>query len=597
MTAAAPSPDGRASRVDVMRRACVVGLAAAVSLWLTATAGAQTPGVSGGAPADLVLIGATVLTVDGQATVAQAVAVRGDRIAAVGSNDEVRALIGPRTRVIDAHGRTVVPGLIDTHVHALMAAPVEAVTQFRTLSSVAEIQQWVRTEATRAAVPAWIWTTRVFPTRVREKRFPTREELDAAAPGRAVVVDGGYAFVLSTAALREAGITAGTPDPPGAAIVRDASGAPTGLLRNAAGMLARFRPPAPAAIPLDQIEALHREYLRSGITSIIERGGNVEGYRAYEALRDAGRLHVRATVTIQFPTALRAEDAARLVNELPLSPRAGDDRLRVGSLKIAVDGGVLLGTSYMREPFGPQSRDLYGEQRPDYRGVLSTSAEAITALMMAGHARGWQMSAHVTGDAGVDIVLDAFEAAQRAMPRKDPRHTLIHAYFPSPDTARRVASLGVYVDTQPAWLYKDGDALTTALGESRLARFIGLRTWHEAGARVAINTDHMFGADRDTAMNPFNPFLTMATAVTRRAESGRIVGKDEAIGRDLALRMMTIDAAALSFDEGNRGSIEVGKYADLAVLSDDLLTCPEDRIRKIEADITIVGGVVEHERK
>jgi predicted amidohydrolase YtcJ len=233
-------------------------------------------------------------------------------------------------------------------------------------------------------------------------------------------------------------------------------------------------------------------------------------------------------------------------------------------------------------------------QPEGYRGVLSTNTEAIRAVMIAGHTRGWQMSAHVTGDAGVDAVLDGFEAAQRAHPRPDARHTLIHAYFPNPETARRAAALGVLVDTQPAWLYKDADALVKALGSQRLAHFIGLRTWRDAGVRVAINTDHMFGADRDSAMNPFNPFLTMSTAVSRRAESGRVVGAAESVTREQALRMMTIDAAALTFDEGNRGSLEVGKLADLAILSDDPLTCPDERLRSITADVTIVGGRVAH---
>jgi predicted amidohydrolase YtcJ len=205
------------------------------------------------------------------------------------------------------------------------------------------------------------------------------------------------------------------------------------------------------------------------------------------------------------------------------------------------------------------------------------------------------MSAHVTGDAGVDVVLDAFEAAQRAHPRPDARQTLIHAYFPTPQVARRAAGLGVFVDTQPAWFYEDTDALIHALGPERLAHFIGLRTWRDGGARVAINTDHIFGADRDTAMNPFNPFLTMATAVTRRTESGQVVGIDEAVSREEALRMMTIDAAALTFDEGERGSLEVGKLGDLAILSDDLLTVAAERIRTIRAEVTIVGGVVAYE--
>ncbi len=378
--------------------------------------------------------------------------------------------------------------------------------------------------------------------------------------------------------------------------MKSADGTPTGLLRNVGGLLARFRPPATVAIPLDQVEAAHRAYLRTGITSIIERGASVDGYRAYQALKQAGRLRLRATVTIRLPTELQAADVERVIDALPVKPGEGDAWLQAGGLKIVADGGILAGTSFMREPYGVRSRALYGVDDPAYRGFLSLPVDTIRAVMAAGHRRGWQMSAHITGDAGVDAVLDAFEAAQRQWPRPDPRHTLIHAYFPTPETARRVASLGVLIDTQPAWFYKDTDALIPALGAPRLEHFIGLRTWRDAGARVAINTDHMFGHDRDSSMNPFNPFLTMYVAVSRKTEGGAVVGASEAVTREQALRMMTIDAAALSFDEASRGSIEVGKFADLVVLSEDLLACREDRIRGIQADLTIVNGAVAHER-
>lgn len=564
---------------------------------LAVLAASSSPAGAPAQPADMVVVNAKVVTLDAASRIAEAIAVRDGRIAVVGATADARALVGPGTRVVDAGGRTVIPGLIDSHVHALGAALVEAVSPFRTLGSVAEVQDWVRTAATRNPGAGWIWTPRVFPTRLRERRFPTREELDAASPDRPVAVDGAYALVLNSAALRSAGITARTPDPPGGAIAKDSDGRPSGLLRNVGGLLARFRPPATSAIPLDQVEAAHRAYLRTGITSIIERGAGVEGYRAYEALKKAGRLRLRATVTIRLPTELQPEDVDRVMDALPLRSGQGDAWLKVGGLKIVADGGILAGTSFMRSPYGVQSRALYGVDDPEYRGFLSLPADVIGAVMAAGHRRGWQMSAHVTGDAGVDAVLDAFEAAQRAHPRTDARHTLIHAYFPTPETARRASALGVLVDTQPAWFYKDADALLPALGAPRLAHFIGLRTWRDAGARVAINTDHMFGHDRDSSMNPFNPFLTMSTAVTRRTESGQVVGAGEAVTREQALRMMTIDAAAFSFDEADRGSIEVGKLADLVVLSEDLLTCPEERIRGIQADLTIVNGGVVHERR
>ena len=545
--------------------------------------------------ADLLVMNAKVVTVDAGFTIAEAVAIDNGKIVRVGRNDEIQRLAGARTRIIDARRRTVIPGLIDTHVHATMVAAAEAVQPFRNLESIAAVQDWARTAAQRTPEGKWLWSPRVFPTRVKERRLPTRAELDSAAPRHPVVVDGAYALMLNTAALLAAGIDRRTPDPPGGAIVKDANGEPTGLLRNVGGMLARFRPREDGAAPLDLLERVHRQYAAVGITSVIERGSSVDGYRAYEALKRQNRLHVRSTITIRLPAASAAERDAFL-DKLPFAFGSGDAWLKVGPLKIVVDGGILAGTSFMREPYGLRSRTLYGVDDPNYRGFLTLTPDQINAAIAAGHARGWQMVAHVTGDAGVDTVLDAIEAAQKHDGADGRRHTLIHAYFPDAATARRAARLNVLVDTQPAWYFKDADALVDALGEARLAHFIGLRTWRDASVRTALNTDHMFGLDPDTAMNPFNPFLTMYVAVTRRTETGRVVGGDEVVAREDALRMMTRDAAYFSFDEGNRGSIEAGKLGDLVVLSEDLLTCPPERIRAIRADVTIVNGKVTHQR-
>ena len=175
-------------------------------------------------------------------------------------------------------------------------------------------------------------------------------------------------------------------------------------------------------------------------------------------------------------------------------------------------------------------------------------------------------------------------------------HTLIHAYFVNKETAARAARLQVLVDTQPAWYYKDADALADGLGAERLAHFIGLRTWREAGVQVAINTDHMFGLDKNESMNPFNPLLTIYAATTRRTESGRVISGAEAVSREEALKMMTRDAARFSFDEKNRGSIESGKLGDFVILDDNVLTCSDERLRTLGVDLTVVGGRVVFER-
>ena len=329
--------------------------------------------------ADLVLTNARILTVDGRFRVAAALAVRDGRFVAVGSNEEVRPHIGSGTRVIDGRGRTVVPGLIDTHVHALDVAEAEAAQPFENIQSIGALQAWIRRavasgpsirSARSGQGDAWIWTPRVYPTRLREHRFPTREELDAVAPDRPVAVDGAYAFVLNSAALRAARITRHSTDPPGGAIVKDAAGEPTGLLRNVGGLLAPFRL-QPGRVSLDMLEQIHRQYLATGITSVIERGATLDGYNSYQELRRADRLRVRATVTIRIPRAAEAAEVERFFQGLAFRPGSGDDWLKVGPLKIVADGGILIGTSFMREPYGLRARQLYAVDDPRYRGLLS----------------------------------------------------------------------------------------------------------------------------------------------------------------------------------------------------------------------------------
>jgi hypothetical protein len=371
-------------------------------------------------PADLVLRNARILTVDDRFSTAAALAIRDGRFITVGSNDDAGAYIGATTRVLDGRGRTVVPGFIDTHVHALGVAEAEATQPFKNLRSIGELRAWIRVETGRRPRDTWIWTPRVYPARLTDRRFPTRQELDEVAPNHAVVVDGLYAFALNSAALRAAGIGRETANPPGGAIVKDKAGEPTGLLRNVDSVLARFRPP-PARIPLDVLEQVHRQYLAAGITSVIERGASVGGYRTYEALRNAGRLPLRATVAIRIPRPDDPGEVERFIRGLPFAFGSGDEWLKVGPLKVIVDGGILLGTSFMRQPYGPAARELYSVDDPTYRGFLTLTPQQIASAFAVGHRLGWQMVAHVTGDAGVDVVLDAIEAAQHAQPAPDRR--------------------------------------------------------------------------------------------------------------------------------------------------------------------------------
>ncbi|MBI4622792.1 MAG: amidohydrolase family protein, partial [Verrucomicrobia bacterium] len=340
---------------------------------------------------------------------------------------------------------------------------------------------------------------------------------------------------------------------------------------------------------------VHQHYNAVGITSISDRGMDFETYQMYTELKQQGRLKVRTTATLRAG-GQGAGNAIKQIENLPLKPGEGDDWLKPGLLKIRIDGGLLYGTAYLREPFLAEgSARYYDLPGGTNRGELMTPVEDVRAMIRAGHKAGWQVGAHVAGDAGVDVLLDAFAAADRDSPIAPRRPTLVHAYLPNAATARRAAKLGVVVDTQPVMYYKDGDALVETLGKERASRIYGLREWQKGGVKVAINADHMMGLDPDRAMQPYNPFLAMYIAVTRKTESGRVHGPEQRVSRQDALRMMTIDAAYLSFDEKKRGSIEVGKLADLAILTDDFMQCPEEQIRRIKVTTTVVDGKVVHD--
>lgn len=570
-------------------------LAIALGLPLAAAHDA-TPG-----PADFVLTGGRIHTLDERGTIVSAVAIRNEKIVYLGDDAGVRPFVGPQTATRSAEGRVVIPGINETHVHAIGAAAGEAVEPFRQLGSIAEMQDWVREQAARTPLGAWIRLPRVDITRIRERRMPTRAELDAATERPAIFIwqyANRQVQVLNSAALREAGIGRETPDPKGGRIVRDDLGDPTGVLEDAAALTAKWLPRKTATPEqaLDALEALLAQYNRLGITSITERGSNVEGWKTYRKLREQGRLPIRATITIRVGSDGSVEGTERFIRSLPFTAGEGDDWIKVGPLKIGVDGGVLYGTAYLREPYGLPALSLYGLRDEQYRGLLQMDAAKVENVIRTGHRLGWQMSAHVTGDAGVDIVLDAVAKAHADAPIEARRFTLIHAYFPTADTAARAARLGVCVDTQPAWYYKDGDALASALGSARIERFIGLQDWRAAGVTVALNSDHMQGLDPYSSLNPYHPFLTLYTAVARRTESGAQFGPRQRVARDEALRMMTIDAARLHFDESRRGTLEVGKLGDLAVLSDDYFTCDEEAIKSIHSVLTVVGGRIVHPR-
>ncbi|MEX0681160.1 MAG: amidohydrolase [Balneolales bacterium] len=553
--------------------------------------------------ADLIVVNGRILTVDQTFSDAEAVAIRDGIFIAVGSNDEVEPYIGTGTTVIDAAGKTVIPGLIETHTHATRVVSRELASgvPFEQLNSIEEIQNWLREQANQTPAGQWIRIPRAEVTRIREGRIPTSAELEEAAPDHPAVFIWQYADrqiqVLNPAAMAAADITADTQAPPGGRIVVDEYGEPIGRLEDSGILTERFLRQHEYSEEeyMNGLERLFGHYNRMGITSIHDNSTDEEAFRIFNIMQDEGRLNVRVTLTMRMEGLDgTVEGTESVIRNFNLQYREGNDWVRVGSLKFRMDGGILYGTAYMRDPFGETAFDLYGIDDPDYRGTPFFDPQEVENIIYAGHKSGWQISTHVTGDAGVDVILDAIESINHRLDEDQRiyRFRLIHAYFAHQDAADRIRKLGAGVDTQPAWYRMDADALVNALGDDRMQRFIGLDTWNRAGVKITINSDHMMGYDANTSLNPWNPFLTLYTAISRRTTGGEVIGPDQRISREDALRMMTIDAAWFDFSEDRRGSIEAGKLGDLAIISNDLMNCDEEEIADIRSLLTVVGGKI-----
>ena len=343
------------------------------------------------------------------------------------------------------------------------------------------------------------------------------------------------------------------------------------------------------------LRKMQKAYSAVGLTSVIDRALRPEGIRTYQRLWEQGELQVRTNMTIRL---MGEEPIDKLLAETeqfaPLTG-FGDDYLRIGGLKVVLDGGILIGTAYLRTPYGPHTQ-VYGYDDPDFRGVLRLPREKLFTWIKFGARLGWQMSAHTTGGGSTDLLLEAFEEADREESIRDRRFTLIHSNFHNEHSIAKAKQLGVLVDVQPAWYHLDGPALAEVLGPERMKTFQPLRSLFDAGLIVAGGTDHMIKFDARTAINPYHPFYGMWMAITRETVSGDVFNPEQRLSREQALKMWTWNAAYHSFDENVKGSIEPGKLADMVVISKDYLSCPEQEIRNIEALKTIVGGMVVYKR-
>ncbi|HJZ94848.1 MAG TPA: amidohydrolase [Gemmataceae bacterium] len=556
------------------------------------------------ADADLIVHRAKVVTVDAKFSIAEAVAVGDGKVVAVGTEAEVMKHKGPKTVVIDAGGKTLLPGLYDSHTHPVGAAMSEWKEPLPDPRSLKEVFAHIRKKAEATPEGQWIVLRYAFPTRLDDARFPTKAELDDAAPKHPVLYHAGPAGVVNSMALKVSNVTKDTPNPPVGVVVKDPqTGEPTGMIRNAYGVLKGLPRSDEDATPADRREAvkkLFRLYNERGLTSVADRNGSRGDLDLYRELQKAGELTVRVNVARGFsPTGTR-EQVAKRFDDLPGADKlggptgVGDDWVRVGPIKLFLDGGMLNGTAYMRQPWpkGP----TYQVTEDDYRGLLFIPQEQLRMVVEEGVKRKWQMTAHTAGEGAMDELLDAYEFVDRATPIKDLRQCITHANFPSKRNLERCKKLGVVADVQPAWLYKDGTTLLNVLGKERVRWFQPYKSWLEY-TTIGGGSDHMLRFDPLGSTNPWDPWLGIAVALHRTTERGTELFPEEALTREQAIRLYTINNAYLTHEEKVKGSLEVGKLADFILIDRDILTCPEKEVAGTKVLRTVVGGKTVYERK
>jgi predicted amidohydrolase YtcJ len=553
--------------------------------------------------ADLIIHNGKVVTVDSKFRIVQAIAIRGERIIAVGDDKSVLKFKGKETQLIDAGGRTVLPGLYDSHVHPLSAATSELAEPLPNLKSLDDVFAYIRKKTRDTPEGEWIVLRFAFPTRLKEARFPTLAELDQAALKHPVLYNAGPASMVNSMALKVSGITKDTPNPRNGVIVRDPkTRAPTGMIRNAQSALKKV-PSSSAKISAKDrraaVKKLFHLYNEHGITSVADRNGSRDAVDLYYSLLHGKELTVRVNVARSFNPYGSREEIARRLDSLTGKDGLGGPTgkggiwIRIGPIKFFLDGGMLNGTAYMRQPW-PKG-ETYQVVEDDYRGLLFVDPDQVKMLVEEAAKRRWQVTAHTAGEAAMDVLLDAYDFVNRQTPIKDMRYCITHANFPSKHNLERCKRLGVCADVQPAWLYKDGTTLARVLGKDRIRWFQPYKSWLEF-TTIGGGSDHMIKLDPFQAVNPWSPWLGMSVAITRKLESGQVLNPAERLTREQALRLYTTNNAYLHNEEKEKGSLEIGKLGDVIVIDRDYLTCPEEDIVGTRVLTTIVGGRVVYDR-
>ena len=536
--------------------------------------------------AGLVLLNGRVFTArPGEPPFSGGVAIVGERITAVGGDAAARAAAPPDARQVDLEGRSILPGFVDAHHHlAFTGAELAAIdARYPGVASIADLVATIAEAAERTPDGAWIRAVGMNPEMFADGRLPTRWDLDEATRVHPVLVQhmSGHHAMANSLALETRRLDDTANDPEGGHLVRDERGRLTGYFLDAAQQLIvppgvdighhgpGFHDDAPLEEIVADIDRGSRASLAAGITSIADAQVTRRELTGYRVARERGLLGVRLTA-MPISSQLDGFEA------LGIAGRFGDDRLAIGPMKFYADGALTGGTAAFTTPYGPAG---------EFTGSLYWgSDEAFRDAIVRAHAAGWQIGVHAQGDRAIDRVLDAYEAALTAHPRDDHRHRIEHCGGPRPDQIERMARLGIMVVGQPRYVWDAGDAWLKVLDADRAHRLQPYRELIAAGVRFALSSDAPVASHR--------PMDTIASAVLRTTVSSAVIGGDQALTIDEAIRACTIDGAASYFADDRLGTLEVGKLADIAVLDRDLFaTAPAD-IGDVAVDMTIVGGEI-----
>lgn len=527
--------------------------------------------------ADTILYDGRIVTVDRNFSYAQALAIAGDKILAVGNNKAMRRFTGPHTRRIDLHGLTVIPGLQDDHLHSAGGGPGVDLSKVRTMQQLLDAIG----ERVRQAKPGEIVITNSdwHEDQLKEQRLPLRDDLDKVAPHTpVVVVRGGHEYVLNSAALTKWNITRRTPVPSGGAISRYSDGRLNGELVDSAKQLVHLPPPPPQDLET-RIRARVAEYHKlnaAGLVGVRHPGAPIEDYRMLQEMERRGLLTMRVSFLVGLFGSRTVENVHDTILSWHVKPMEGDDWLRIWGVKMLVDGGFEGG--WMKQPYA----EPYGKHGA-YFGLNVVKQAVYTPMVEEANRQGFRVATHAVGDAAIDEVLNAYEAANREKSIVGHRWSIEHAFLPDPGDYDRINRLGLVVSAQDH-LYLAGPSLKRYWGVQRADFVTPLRTYMEHHVRLAAGTD--------SPVVPYEPLLVIYHFVTRETISGGAFGAGERISREQALRLSTIDNAYLNFAEDREGSLEPGKYADLVILSGDIMTCPADEIPRLTVLLTMVGGKI-----